>query len=276
MQYPNIDPVALNLGFIQIHWYGLMYLFGILLAWHLGKKRAQTYNLSYDDISDLVFYATLGIILGGRLGYMLFYQTEQVIADPICIIRFWEIDPFGKYQFTGLRGMSFHGGLLGVITACFYFAKKKGRHFFEITDFVAPLAPIGLALGRIGNFINGELWGRPTKMPWGMVFPFVDNQPRHPSQLYEFFLEGIVLFAILFIYSRKPRPLAETSSLFLLGYGLFRFSIEFFREPDFDQGFIAFGWLTKGQLLCLPMLLFGVMLWVYYKHFSKEYACNNI
>lgn len=272
--FPHIDPVALDLGFIQIHWYGLMYLFAILGAWHLGNKRAHTIGWTHDDVGDFIFYATLGIVAGGRIGYMLFYQPGELLADPLSLIRFWQYDELGQYQFTGIRGMSFHGGLLGVIAMCLYFARKKQCHMLTITDFIAPLAPIGLALGRLGNFINGELWGRVSDVPWAMVFP-VDNQPRHPSQLYEFGLEGVLLFIVLYVYTQSPRERGQASGLFLIGYGLSRFIVEFFREPDFDQGFIAFGWLTKGQLLSIPMILIGVLLWLK-PTICKRTLCNNI
>lgn len=276
LKYPTINPVALDLGIIQIHWYGLMYLFGILLAWGLANQRAGRLGLTRNEIGDFIFYATLGVIAGGRVGYMAFYHPMDLLHDPLSLVRFWQTLPDGSHEFTGLRGMSFHGGLLGVIFACVYFARIKRLHFLALTDFAAPLAPIGLGLGRIGNFINGELWGRPTDIAWGMVFPFADNQPRHPSQLYEAGLEGLVLFTVLFLYTRQPREVGKASSLFLLLYGSFRFIVEFFREPDFDQGYILFDWVTKGQLLCIPMLLLGVFLWHFHKIRFGDKPCGNI
>lgn len=275
LQFPQFNPVAIDLGIIKIYWYGLMYLFGIGTAWYLANQRASNIGWSKDDVSDFVFYATLGVIAGGRIGYILFYQPSIFLTDPIAVIRFWEFNELGQYQFIGLRGMSFHGGLIGVILMCIYFARKKKCHFLAITDFIAPLAPIGLAFGRLGNFINGELWGRPTDVPWGMVFPFVDQQPRHPSQLYEFTLEGLALFTVLYFYSANPRKTGQVSGIFLIGYGLSRFIVEFFRQPDLDQGFIALGWLTKGQLLSIPMIIFGMLLWLQPSGLKRT-LCNNI
>jgi len=252
LRYPNIDPVIVRIGDYALHWYGVMYLIGFAAAWWLGRMRAQRPGSGWDarEIPDLIFYGALGVVLGGRIGYMLFYQFPLLIEDPLSLFRIWQ------------GGMSFHGGLLGVLAAMALYARKTHRHFFDVTDFVAPLVPIGLFAGRIGNFINGELWGRPTDLPWGMVFPFVDDQPRHPSMLYEAFLEGIVLFAILWWYSARPRPRMAVSGLFLLGYGGFRFLVEFVREPDPQLGHIAFGWMNMGHLLSLPMILAGgLLLW---------------
>lgn len=260
LTFPNIDPVALQLGPLKVHWYGLMYLFGFAGSWWLGVKRAQKPNSGWtaDQVSDMIFYGALGVVLGGRIGYTLFYSLNKFIADPLMIFRVWE------------GGMSFHGGFLGVLIAMLLLKKKQNRTFFGIMDFVAPLVPIGLATGRMGNFINGELWGRTTDVPWAMVFPSGGPNPRHPSQLYEFFLEGVVLFIILWFYSAKPRPAMAVSGLFSLGYGFFRFVIEFARQPDShmgDGGFIAFGWLTTGQLLSAPMVLLGAgLIWWAYKH----------
>jgi phosphatidylglycerol:prolipoprotein diacylglycerol transferase len=250
LTYPDISPVAISLGPVAIHWYGLTYLFGFVAVWVLGRLRARRPGSGWEseEIADMLFYGALGVILGGRVGYMFFYHFDLLLDDPLALFRIWQ------------GGMSFHGGMLGVLLAMWLYGRKTGRSFFQVTDFMAPFVPIGLGAGRIGNFINGELWGRPTDLPWGMVFPFVDNQPRHPSMLYEAFLEGLVLFIILWVYSAKPRPLRAVSGAFLLGYGVFRFGVEFVRQPDAHIGFLAFGWLTEGQLLSAPMILFGIYL----------------
>ena len=220
--------------------------------WVLGGIRARKPGSGWksEEIPDMLFYGALGVILGGRIGYMFFYHFDLLLDDPLVLFRIWQ------------GGMSFHGGMLGVFIAMWLYGRKTGRGFFEVTDFMAPFVPIGLGAGRIGNFINGELWGRPTDLPWGMVFPFVDNQPRHPSMLYEAFFEGLVLFIILWLYSSRPRPTRAVSGLFMLGYGVFRFGVEFVRQPDAHIGYIAFGWLTEGQILSAPMILFGVYLLV--------------
>jgi phosphatidylglycerol:prolipoprotein diacylglycerol transferase len=253
--YPNIDPIALSMGPLKIHWYGLMYLLGFLLAWLLAHWRAKHYNLDWssDQISDLIFYGALGVIIGGRIGYLFFYNFSELIHQPWVLFKIWE------------GGMSFHGGLIGVMIALWFFGRKYQKGFWEITDFTAPLVPLGLAAGRLGNFINGELWGRETDMPWGMIFPNAGPFPRHPSQLYEFGLEGIVLFIVLWCYASKPRPLGRVSALFLIGYGLCRFIVEGFRQPDQQLGYIAFDWLTMGQLLSIPMILLGISLWWFKK-----------
>ena len=254
LQYPQIDPVAISLGPVQIHWYGLMYVVGLAAAWWLGRRRAHRLGLSHDDIGDLIFYAAVGIILGGRLGYALFYGLEQLLANPLWLFRVWD------------GGMSFHGGLAGVLIAALLFARKHRLAFFQLTDFIAPLVPIGLGAGRLGNFINHELPGRISDVPWAMVFPpmmGLGPEPRHPSALYEFALEGVVLFAVLWWLSRRPRQRGLISGLFLLLYGAFRFAVEFVRLPDPQLGFIAFGWLTMGQLLTLPMLIAGLALVVW-------------
>ena len=255
LTYPEIDPVALSVGPLKVHWYGLMYLIAFVLFWWLGQRRARRddYPLTPEEVSDFLFYGALGVILGGRIGYMLFYGFSGVMADPLSIFRVWE------------GGMSYHGGMLGVFVAIALYARKLGTGFFNLSDFVAPLVPLGLMMGRIGNFINGELWGRPTDLPWGMVFPGSDGLVRHPSQLYQAGLEGLLLFVILWVYSSRPRPTAATSGLFLIGYGTFRFLVEFAREPDAQLGFVALNWMSMGQLLSLPMIAVGalMMAWAY-------------
>ncbi|KTD20892.1 prolipoprotein diacylglyceryl transferase [Legionella lansingensis] len=251
LTFPNIDPVAFSIGPLQVHWYGLMYLFGFISAWALAHWRAKHYHLDWtsQQIGDLIFYAALGVIIGGRMGYMLFYNTEQLFSQPWIVFKLWE------------GGMSFHGGLLGVAVAVWLFAHKVKKPFLEVGDFIAPLVPLGLAAGRAGNFINGELWGRVTDVPWAMVFPNSDGQPRHPSQLYELGLEGIFLFVLVWWYAAKPRAVGCVSAVFLMGYALCRLLAECFRQPDVQRGFIAFDWLTMGQLLSIPMLLAGLWLW---------------
>lgn len=252
MTYPDIDPVALNLGVLKIHWYGISYVIGILAAWFLLRYRGnQTqWGFSSEQVSDLIFYAMLGIILGGRLGSVLFYNLPYYLQHPIEIIYIQQ------------GGMSFHGGLIGVFVAVWFFCHKFNKSFFNVTDFIAPVVPIGLGSGRIGNFINGELWGAPSDLPWAMIFPAeaAGRLPRHPSQLYEAFLEGLVLFVILWLFSARPRPVRAISGLFLLGYGSFRFAVEFVRIPDAHIGYLAFDWLTMGQILSLPMVLVGLVL----------------
>lgn len=248
--YPEFDPVAFAVGPLQVRWYGLMYLLGFAAAWFLGVRRThQSWApVTANQFADLLFYAAVGVILGGRLGYSLFYQWDYYSQRPLEILMIWR------------GGMSFHGGLVGVLAACWIFGRRVGRGFFEITDFVAPLVPIGLALGRIGNFINGELWGRTSDVPWAMVFPHAGPFPRHPSQLYESALEGVALFVVLWLFSARPRPTMAVSGLFLLGYGLARGSVEFFREPDEHLGFLFADWVTMGHLLTAPMILCGVLL----------------
>ena len=254
LQYPQIDPVAISLGPVQIHWYGLMYVVGLVAAWWLGRRRAHRLDLNHDDIGDLIFYGAVGVILGGRLGYALFYGLDQLLANPLWLFRVWD------------GGMSFHGGLAGVLIAALLFARKHRLAFFQLTDFIAPLVPIGLGAGRLGNFINHELPGRISDVPWAMAFPpmmGLGPEPRHPSALYEFTLEGVVLFVMLWWLSRRPRQRGLISGLFLVLYGAFRFAVEFVRLPDPQLGFIAFGWLTMGQLLTLPMLIAGLALVVW-------------
>lgn len=264
LPYPNIDPVALDLGFLQIHWYGLMYLVGIGGAWFLASRRLNAFDPTWskEKLSDLVFWVAMGVILGGRLGYVLFYDLPAYIANPLLILEVWK------------GGMSFHGGLIGVMLATLWFAKRNGKSFFELMDFIAPLVPIGLGAGRIGNFINGELWGKVTDVPWAMVFPTGGPEPRHPSQLYQFALEGVALFVILWFYSRKPRPTMAVSGLFAVCYGIFRFIVELVRVPDAQLGYLAWGWLTMGQVLCIPMILagLGVMAYAYKRQAGQEVA----
>jgi len=259
LNYPNIDPVAFGLGPIQVHWYGLSYMVGIGLAWWLARQRADRLGLTKDQVGDLTFYAAVGVILGGRLGYALFYHFDRVLADPLWLLRLWE------------GGMAFHGGFLGVVVALLVFARKHQLPWLKLADFVAPLTPIGLALGRLGNFINGELWGRTSDLPWAMVFPQGGPDPRHPSQLYQFALEGVVLFIVLWVFARHPRPAGSVAGLFLLGYGSLRFLAEFTREPDAHLG-LLFGGLSMGQLLSLPMILAGVglMVWSYRRQGKKQ------
>jgi phosphatidylglycerol:prolipoprotein diacylglycerol transferase len=253
--HPEFDPVAIQIGPVAIRWYGLMYLVGFVGGLLLARWRVRRHpelGWSKHDTDDLLFYCILGVVLGGRLGYVLFYKLGEYLHDPIRILYLWE------------GGMSFHGGFLGVILALAWFARRSQRHWFAVTDFLAPLAPIGLGAGRLGNFINGELWGRPTDVPWAMIFPTVDSQPRHPSQLYEFALEGVLLFAILWLFAMRPRPLGAVSAVFLIAYGALRFLVEFTREPDAFLGTLALG-LSMGQWLSLPMFVGGVVMlvWAY-------------
>lgn len=252
LSYPRIDPVAIEIGPVAVHWYGIMYLVGFAAAWALMRLRARRPDLAWmrGHIDDLLFAGAVGVIVGGRLGYVLFYKPAEWLADPLLVLRVWE------------GGMAFHGGLIGVIVAMIWFARRRGRPAFEVFDFVAPVTPIGLGAGRLGNFINGELWGRVTDVPWAMVFPAAGPRPRHPSQLYELALEGIVLFVVLWWFSARPRPRMAVSGLFLLLYGAFRSAVELVRAPDPHLGTIAFDWLTMGQLLSLPMLVLGTVLLV--------------
>lgn len=249
--YPHINPIALQLGPLAIHWYGLMYMAGFLTFLWLGRKRIVTLNytqITNKTLDDLLFYGVLGVILGGRLGEVLFYNPGYYLSNPLKILAVWE------------GGMSFHGGFLGVLVAMAVFAYQQKLRWLELMDFIAPLVPPGLAFGRLGNFINGELWGRPTDVPWGMVFSHVDNLPRHPSQLYEFALEGVLLFILLWFYARKPRPTGAVSGLFLIGYGSFRFLGEFTRNPDDGIfGLMTFG-ISMGQWLSVPMVVTGVLM----------------
>lgn len=250
LTYPNIDPIALQLGPLKIHWYGIMYLVAFGAAWWLGNRRAKKPGSGWtsEQISDVVFYGAVGTVAGGRIGYTVFYNMSGFLADPVSIFRVWE------------GGMSFHGGLLGVLFAMWLFGRRHRKRFFEITDFIAPLVPVGIGAVRFANFINGELWGRVTQSPLGMVFPTGGPLPRHPSQLYEMFLEGVVLFIIVWFFSVKSKPRMAVSGMFALGYGSFRFIAEFFRQPDEHLGFIAFNWLTMGQLLSTPLIILGITL----------------
>lgn len=257
--YPNIDPVAFSLGPLSVRWYGLMYLAAFAAALFLGNLRAKKSRGLWhqDQIADIVFYGAIGVVLGGRLGYVLFYNFDYFLKDPLWLFRIWE------------GGMAFHGGLIGVLVAMWIYGRSLGKNFFQVTDFIAPIVPLGLGFGRLGNFIGGELWGRASDASWAMVFPTDPNQlPRHPSQLYQFALEGIVLFSLLWWFSSKPRPRMAVSGMFLLIYGAARFIVEFFREPDSQLGFIAFDWLTMGQLLSTPMIILGALMMVrgYKKH----------
>ena len=250
MNLAQIDPVALSIGSLQLRWYGLMYLAGFGLGWMLGRWRDSRPGSGWTgpDVDDLLTCVMIGIILGGRIGYVLFYDLPVYIHDPMEIMRIWN------------GGMSFHGGLLGVLGAFWYFARTRGRTFLEVSDFIAPLIPQGLFFGRLGNFINGEVWGKVCNVPWAVVFPGAGPLPRHPSQLYEAALEGLLLFIILWVFSLKPRKVGAVSGLFALAYGVFRFAVEFVRMPDVQLGYLAFGWLTMGQLLCVPLILAGAWL----------------
>ncbi|MWN31679.1 MULTISPECIES: prolipoprotein diacylglyceryl transferase [unclassified Gilliamella] len=281
LQFPQIDPIAFSIGPISLHWYGAMYLFGVLGALYLAKCRANKPNSKWtlQQVENLLFWGFLGLFIGGRLGYVFFYNFDSFIKDPVILFKVWE------------GGMSFHGGLIGSIFVIAIFAKKTKKTFMQVGDFVAPLVPIGLMFGRLGNFINGELWGRVTNLPIGMLFPtsshadfmFVQSHPewfslysqlngilpRHPSQLYEMMFEGIVLFIILNIFIRKPRPTGSVSGLFLLCYGLFRFVIEFFRQPDEQLG-LFLNVISMGQILCLPMIIGGILIILFAYRFNNK------
>ncbi len=277
----QIDPIAFSFGPVKVHWYGLMYLAGFISAWWLGRRRIRAGRLpgvNEDGFSDLLFYAMLGVVLGGRIGYMLFYALSDFLADPLLIFKVWD------------GGMSFHGGLLGVLAACLWWTRKARLHFFDTVDFIAPLVPLGLGFGRIGNFVGGELWGKLTHAGWGVIFPhapiqdgvanapaleslksaaqlqqqyaagLLDRYARHPSQLYEAALEGLVMFVVLWTFSMKPRARYAVSGLFALLYGVFRFAVEFVRVPDAQLGYLAFHWLTRGQQLSIPLILLGLFL----------------
>jgi len=251
--HPQIDPVAIAIGPLAVRWYGLMYLVGFGIAFllaHSRIKQGRSGGISSALFDDLFFFCVLGVILGGRLGYVLFYKPGYYVSHPLEILAVWQ------------GGMAFHGGFLGVLLAMLYIARKHRIRWLAITDFIAPLIPPALAAGRIGNFINGELWGRTTELAWGMVFRGAGPLPRHPSQLYQFALEGVLLFAVLCLYSSKPRPAGAVSAMFLIGYGALRFAVEFFREPDDFLGLLALN-LSMGQWLSLPMILAGVAMFAW-------------
>ncbi|HYG07375.1 MAG TPA: prolipoprotein diacylglyceryl transferase [Stenotrophomonas sp.] len=270
----HIDPIAFSLGPVQVHWYGLMYLLAFFSAWWLGRSRIRAGRLPGVDMngfSDLLFYAMLGVVIGGRVGYMLFYAFDAFLANPLILFKVWE------------GGMSFHGGLLGVLAGCLWWVRRQQLHFFDVMDFVAPLVPLGLGFGRLGNFVGGELWGKYTGSDWGVIFPRAERAlqdlpweqlqaqyasgalnalARHPSQLYEAFLEGVVMFVVLWLYSARPRARYAVSGMFALLYGVFRFAVEFVRMPD-NGIYVAFGWLTRGQILSLPLIALGLwLLWL--------------
>ena len=255
----EFDPIAFSVFGWGIHWYGLMYVMAFLSAFFLARAQTkrQHKDWNYEQIDDLLFFGGMGVILGGRIGYVLFYSFPDFLSDPLMLFKVWQ------------GGMSFHGGLLGVLVAMAFFNRKYKKGFFNIMDFVAPLIPLGLGFGRIGNFINGELWGKTTDLPWGMIFPSADNLPRHPNPLYEAILEGLVLFIILWWFSAKPRARMATTALFCFGYGGFRFMIEFVRVPDAHLGYIAWNWLTMGQILTLPLIITGLVLVFYCRRNTK-------
>lgn len=270
----DIDPIAIHLGPVGIHWYGLSYLLAFATFWWLGTRRIRQGFLpgvAVQGFGDLWFYGMLGAVLGGRIGYVLFYAFAELRHDPLMLVRVWE------------GGMSFHGGLLGVLIAGLWWSRAHSLRLFDTLDFVVPLVPPGLGFGRIANYINGELWGKPTGGDWGVIFPqalgligqpieqlrtlyasgALNGYARHPSQLYQAALEGLLMFVVLYVYSRRPRPRYALSGLFALLYGIFRFVIEFVRVPDVQLGYLAFGWLTMGQLLSLPLVLVGLfLLWL--------------
>jgi phosphatidylglycerol---prolipoprotein diacylglyceryl transferase len=262
LMYPHIDPVAVRLGPLAIHWYGLTYLaaFGLFLFLAFRRLRHEPFASvrgpgawTRKDVEDMLFLGVLGVVVGGRLGYCLFYKPDYYLAHPLEVFYVW------------LGGMSFHGGMLGVILSQIWFAHSRGKPFWQVMDFVAPCVPPGLAAGRVGNFINGELWGRPAdpSLPWAMIFPQSGSMaPRHPSQVYQFLLEGLLLFVILWLYARKERKPGQVAAVFLIGYGVLRFTAEYFREPDSFLGLLSLG-LSMGQWLCIPMILFGIGLWLW-------------
>lgn len=254
ISYPEIDPIAVQIGPVSVHWYGLMYGLAFIGGWVMGRGMMKRRHIHWNDeqFGDLFMYVIIGVVLGGRLGYMLFYTSGD------SSLHFWEV-------WKG--GMSFHGGLLGVMLGMWIYGLRNQRTFFEVSDFIAPLIPFGLLTGRLGNFINGELWGKvaDSSIPWAMVFPSGGPLPRHPSQLYEALLEGLAMLIILWLYSAKPRPRMAVSAMFLILYGCFRFMVEFVREPDAHIGYLAGDWFTKGMLLSVPMIIggIGLMVWAY-------------
>lgn len=256
--HPDIDPIIFQVGPLAVRWYGLMYLAGFGAAYYLGLKRLQRIGLSQDQFSDLIFYGAMGVILGGRMGYALFYKFDRVLEEPLWLFKIWE------------GGMSFHGGLLGVLIVIALYSWRQNKNVIDLMDFAGPLLPIGVGTGRIANFINQELWGRPSDAPWAVLFP---NDPlglaRHPSQLYEAALEGLVLFSVLWFFSQSPRSRGAVSGLGIMLYGTFRFSVEFFREPDDHLGFVASNWVTQGQILSTPMIILGAGLLIWSVFASK-------
>lgn len=250
LQHPNFNPIAFEIGPFTVAWYGIMYLLAFLMGWWLAKYRAAKPGSGWqpDEIGDIVFYIVVGVIVGGKLGSALFYQTEQLLSDPLSALN----------PMRG--GMSFHGGFIGVLVAFWLYGRSTKRSFFQVADFIAPAFPIGLGAGRLGNFINGELYGRVTDVPWGMVFPAGGPEPRHPNPIYQMIGEGVILFCLVWWFSSKPRPRMAVSGFFTLCYGIYRFLVEFVREPDAHLGFIAMDWLTMGQLLSLPMIIIGAAL----------------
>lgn len=245
LTYPEIDPVIFGIGWLKIRWYGLMYVIGFVLAWWLARRRSRRADspINAEQVDDLLFYGMLGVIIGGRLGYAIVYGWDQLTSDPLYLFKITQ------------GGMSFHGGLAGVVIAMWLYGRKLGHSIWRMTDFVAPIVPLGLGFGRIGNFINGELWGKATDVPWAFI---VNGVSVHASQLYEALLEGLLLFLILWFYSSKPRPYLAVSGMFLMFYGVFRFAVEFVRLPDKDPGYLAYGWVTMGQVLSAPMVLGGI------------------
>jgi phosphatidylglycerol:prolipoprotein diacylglycerol transferase len=279
LQYPDLNPIAftipigpislgdMTIGPFNVHWYGIMYLLAFVSAWLIAMHRAKApyATVNKSQVENLITYGAFGVILGGRFGYVMFYNFEQWMSDPLWLFRVWE------------GGMSFHGGLIGVIVAMLIYSYRINRSFVSVMDFVAPIVPLGLGFGRLGNFIGQELWGRVSDVPWAMVFPKAmdpEGIARHPSQLYQAFLEGLVLFAIVFWFSARPRPRGAVSGVFLIGYSVFRFSVEFVREPDQGIGFDLMGWMTRGQLLCVPMFLLGLGLLVYACAFAPKVTKN--
>ena len=262
LTYPQIDPVALQIGPVAIHWYGLTYVVAFGLFMLLARLRLRHPPFAgitgpgawrFKDVEDLLFFGVLGVIIGGRLGYVLFYKPLYYLGNPLEVLAVWK------------GGMSFHGGLLGVIASQWWFARSRGKPVWQVLDLVAPCVPLGLASGRVGNFINGELWGRlaDPALPWGMVFPHSGTMaPRHPSQIYQFLLEGVLLFIVLWLFARRPRPQAQVSAAVLIGYGVLRFDAEYLREPDAFLGTLSLG-LSMGQWLCVPMVAAGIALWVW-------------
>ena len=249
LHFPDISPEVFRIGDFAVHWYGMTYLLAFLAAWLLGRSRAKKTGIFTPvQFDDLLTWGILGVLVGARLGYVLFYNPTYYLANPLDVFKVWE------------GGMSFHGGFLGVLITQGLAARRFGKGFFQTMDFMAPLVPAGIFSVRMGNFINAELWGRVTDVPWGMIFPGAGPEPRHPSQLYEAALEGILLFIIVWGFSAKPRPTMAVSGVFALGYGLFRCFAEFFRQPDAHIGYLAFGFVTMGMALCLPLILTGLIL----------------